>query len=80
METILLISVIGLMNITCLYIGAKIGQSVKHDVPLKIPSPVSMVKEYQDKKKDREEQHIMDINMQNIENYDVRGSMQKDFD
>lgn len=80
METILLISVVGLMNIVCLFIGAKVGQSVKHDVPLKIPSPVSMVKEYQDERKSREEQHIMDINLENIENFDVRGSVQKGFD
>lgn len=80
METILLISAIGLMNITCFYIGAKVGQNAKNDIPLKIPSPVSMVKEYQEERKNREEQRIMEINAYNIESYDVRGSNQKKFD
>ena len=80
MQTILLISIVGLMNIVCFFIGAKVGQDVKHDVPLKVPTPVDAVDRWHERNEAREKKRIEDINMQNIEDFDPYGCRQQDFE
>lgn len=81
METILLIASIGIMNILCFFIGAKVGQKVVNKEEIKLPTvnPIKIVKEYEDKKTYSKEQEIMKINMDNIDNYDGSNIGQRDF-
>lgn len=82
METILLIAVIGVMNITCFFVGAKVGQKVIKGEDIK--TPVKAVKEYREAKEDerieREAQEEYETNLYNINNYTPSGLGQRDFD
>lgn len=84
MENIILIAVVGIMNIICFFIGAKIGQKVSQGNEIKVPNPVKVVKEeikeYQDTKEYREWQEETETNLYNINNYDGTGLGQKSFD
>lgn len=84
MENIILIAIVGLMNITCFFIGAKIGQKVSQGNEIKVPNPVKVVKEeikeYQDTKEYRERQEELETNLYNINSYDGTGLGQKSFD
>lgn len=84
MENIILIAVIGLMNIICFFIGAKIGQKVTQGTEIKVPNPVKAVKEeireYQDSREQKEWQATLDTNYHNIDVYDGTGIGQKSFD
>lgn len=80
MQTILLISIVGAMNIICFFIGAKVGQEVKRDVPLKVPTPAAAIDGWHERNAERKRKRIDEINMQNIENFDVYGSNQQDFE
>ena len=80
MQTILLISIVGAMNIICFFIGAKVGQDVKRGVPLEVPTPAAAIDRWHERNEAREKKRIEEINMQNIENFDVYGSYQQDFE
>lgn len=83
MESIILIAVVGLMNIICFFIGAKVGQKVSQGTDITVPNPVKAVreeiKEYQDTRDQREWQETLDTNFANIDAYDGTGLGQKDF-
>ena len=68
---VLLLAVMGIMNVLCFVIGAKVGMAVKKDEEIKLPSvnPVEALREHKDKKAEREEQARIDKIMQNIERY-----------
>jgi hypothetical protein len=68
---VLLLAVMGIVNVLCFVIGAKVGMAVKKDEEIKLPSmnPVEAVREYKDKRAEREEQARIDKIMQNIERY-----------
>ena len=68
----LTIAVMGAVNVLCFIIGAKVGQAVKRDEEIKLPSvnPVEAVKEHINKREARVEQDKIDKIMQNIERYD----------
>ena len=68
---VLLLAVMGAVNLLCFVVGAKVGMAVKKDEEIKLPSmnPVEAVREYKDKRADREEQARIDKIMQNIERY-----------
>ena len=69
---VLLLAVMGAVNLLCFVVGAKVGMAVKKDEEIKLPSvnPVEAVREYKDKRAEREEQARIDKIMQNIERYD----------
>ena len=69
---VLTVAVIGLVNLLCFLVGAKVGMAVKKDEEIKLPSvnPVEVVKEHIDKREARMEQDRIDKIMQNIERYD----------
>lgn len=81
---ILLTLVVGTLCIVCFLAGAKVGQTVSHSEPLKIPelNPVKAIKKNREKKQaeqeERLEQDRMEIILQNIESYDGTGFGQKD--
>ena len=69
---VLLLLVMGIVNVLCFVIGAKVGVAVKKDEEIKLPSmnPVEAVREHRDKREARAEQSKLDKVMQNIERYD----------
>ena len=80
-EIIILIVSIGAINILCFLIGAKTGQRVVkgEDVTLPNINPVKAVETYKEDKRQKKEEENMNINLENIENYDGTGIGQKDF-
>lgn len=79
---LVLIGMIGLMNIVCFYIGAKIGQKVVKNEPLIIKTPMEAVKEkIEDRtyKREQEKQdELIDTIQHNIDIYDGTTIGQKD--
>lgn len=79
---LILIGMIGLMNIVCFYIGAKIGQKVVNKEPLIIKTPVEVVKEKietrAEKREQEKEQDVIDTIQHNIDIYDGTSIGQKE--
>ena len=80
MVTILIILTVGILNIGCFFIGAKVGQKVVKGEPIEIPSlnPLKAYREAQDRKEAEREADKLDTILQNIEAYDGTGAGQKD--
>ena len=80
-EIIILIVSIGIMNILCFLIGTKTGQKVVKGEEVSLPNinPVKAVETYKEDRRQKKEEENMNINLENIENYDGTGIGQKDF-
>lgn len=74
--------VVVISNLISLVVGAKIGQSVIHGKEIKIPNPITSVKEaieeFQDEREQNEEQERVKTMLENIDIYDGTGLGQKD--
>lgn len=70
----------GFVCMACFMLGVKVGQAVKKDEEIKLPSvnPVEAVKEYINKREAKIEQDKIDKIMQNIERYDGTSNGQID--
>ena len=81
-DTILLIISIGLLNILCFFIGAKVGQKVVKNEELKLPNPIKTIKEdiqtYEETKEAMKEQEKLDIIAYNIDTYNGTSIGQKE--
>ena len=77
---ILLIITVGILNVGCFFIGAKVGQKVVKGEAIEIPSlnPIKAYREAQDRKEAEREADRLETIMQNIEAYDGTGANQKD--
>lgn len=77
---IILIALVGTLNVVCFFVGAKVGNAVAKDEPIKAPTinPMEIIRESQDKKEARREQDYYDTIMSNIENYNGTSIGQKD--
>ena len=79
---VLALAVMGVVNIACFIIGAKVGQTVQQgkDIQVELPtvSPIDSYRNHQTRKEARKEQEKMDIILRNIEAYDGTGNGQKD--
>lgn len=77
---IVLVLITGIMNILCFYFGAKIGQKVINNEPvkMKIKSPIQAIKEHEERKEIKREQEIEETIMHNIDVYDGTSIGQKD--
>lgn len=69
---VLLIAIMGVFNIVCFVIGAKVGQKVNRDETIEIPTlnPLEAWRKMEAKKEAQKEQDKIDTIMQNIECYD----------
>ena len=80
-EILVLMISISLVSIVSFTIGAKIGQKVAHNEPIKI-NPVKVIKEeIEDNKAKREieeEERKLQTILENIDNYDGTPSKQKE--
>ena len=77
---VLLLLVMGIANIVCFVIGAKVGQAVSKGEDIKTPTvnPLKAYREHEAKKEAQMEQHRIDTIMRNIEGYDGTGRGQED--
>lgn len=77
---ILTILVIGILNVGCFFIGAKVGQKVVKGEEIELPSlnPMKAYREAQDRKQAEREAERNETIMQNIEVYDGTSAGQKD--
>lgn len=77
---VLLLLVMGIANIVCFVIGAKVGQAVSKGEDIKTPTvnPLKAYREHESKKEAQMEQHRIDTIMRNIEGYDGTGRGQED--
>ena len=67
---VLLILVVGITNLACFLIGAKVGQKVVKGEPVELPNPIKAIEKHQAEKEAKYEQSRKDIILRNIENYD----------
>lgn len=79
-ETILLITVVALINVLSFTIGAKIGQKVVRGEKIEMPklSPMEIYREHQEKKEVEREKDKLETIMRNIEKYDGTAKGQED--
>lgn len=81
METVLIIASIGIMNILCFFIGARVGQKVirQEKIELNPIKAINKAKEENREKKEKEleDEYIKTI-MHNIDNYNGTSLGQKD--
>ena len=70
--------VMGVINIACFLIGAKVGQTVRRGEEVKLPNPVEAYRKHEEQKEIRKEQSKLDTIMQNIESYDGTSTGQKE--
>lgn len=79
-ETIILIISIGIMNILCFFIGAKVGQKVIKGETLEVPKiePIKAIREYNETKETQKMQERERIINENIDNYDGTSLGQQD--
>ena len=77
---VLLLLVMGIANIVCFVIGAKVGQAVSKGEDIKTPtvSPLKAYREHEAKKEAQMEQNRIDTIMRNIEGYGGTGRGQED--
>ncbi len=77
---ILILAVSGTLNVVCFFIGAKVGQTVVKDEPLKTPelNPVKIIEERREQRALKEEQDRNNIILENIDNYMGNEIGQKD--
>ena len=82
MEPITLIAVISILNIVCFFVGAKVGQKVVNNEPIKLPNmnPVKVIEEYKEAEENKEEKERFNTMLDNINNYDGTNLGQKDID
>ena len=67
---VLLLLVMGVTNILCFMIGAKVGQTVSKGEDVELPNPIKAVEDHRAKKEAEMAQSRIDIILRNIETYD----------
>ena len=79
MEALLLL-IMGMTNVLCFMIGAKVGQKVVKGEPVELPSlnPMDAVREHQSKRQAEMELDKVDTILRNVEAYDGTSNGQKD--
>ena len=76
METIFIILATGIISLLSFYMGLKAGNKEE----IKLPK-INPIKTYQERKESKEQQlerEILEVNLENINNYDGTGLGQKD--
>ena len=82
MEVLLLLAMIlmGITNIMCFVIGAKVGQTVSKGKDIEVPTinPKQIMQERENRREADRVQDRIETIMENIKNYDGTGAGQKD--
>ena len=76
----LLLAVMGIANIACFVIGAKVGQAASKGETIETPTvnPMKLYREREEKREAQKEQDRIETIMRNIEGYDGTGRGQED--
>ena len=79
MEALIMLGM-GVLNVLCFVIGAKVGQAVVKGEKIEMPemNPLKAIKEHREKQQAEREQDKFDKIMRNIECYDGTGKGQED--
>lgn len=79
-DTLILIVSIGIMNILCFFIGAKVGQKVVRQEPIEIPKiqPIKAIREHNENREVVRIQEKDRILSENIDNYNGTSLGQQD--
>lgn len=77
---VLLLLVMGIANVACFVIGAKVGQTVTKGKEIEIPSPnpMEVIRRAEDSREAKREQDRLETIMANIERYDGTSAGQRD--
>ena len=77
---VLLLAVMGITNLLCFVIGAKVGQKVTKGEPVELPSinPMKAYREHEARKESQREQDRINTILRNIEGYDGTSTGQMD--
>ena len=78
---VLLVAVVGIMNLACFFLGAKVGQTVSEGEKIEVPEvkgPMQLYREHREQREAEEEADRLDKILQNIENYDGTDAGQQD--
>lgn len=77
---ILLLLTMGLVNIFCFLVGARVGQKVSRDERVEVPNlnPVAAVREHRERREADRKQERIDTIMHNIDSYDGTSAGQKE--
>lgn len=77
---VLLLLIMGVVNVFCFMIGAKVGQTVTNGEAVKMPTvnPLQAIQEAQEKKEAKREQDRISMIMANIDSYDGTGYGQQE--
>lgn len=80
LEIIILIASVGIMNILCFFIGAKVGQKVVRQETIELPKiePLKTIKQYNENKEVIKLQERERIISENIDNYNGTSLGQQD--
>lgn len=80
METIILIVSIGIMNILCFFIGAKVGQKVVKGETIQLPKiePLTAIRQHNENKEVIKLQERDRVISENIDNYNGTSLGQQD--
>ena len=77
MEALVLLAV-GVTNILCFMVGAKVGQAVSRGEEVNLPNPVEAIEKHKTKRREEQEMDKMNTILQNIESYDGTSVGQRD--
>ena len=77
---VLIYAVIGLLNIVCFVVGAKVGQSIVKGKDVELPNlnPLQAIRENRAKREADKEQSKNDAILRNIDRYDGTSQGQED--
>ena len=77
---VLLLAVMGIVNVACFIIGAKVGQTVSKGEEIKLPTvnPMELYREREEKREAQRKQSALETVMRNIERYDGTSNGQED--
>ena len=80
METIILVTLVGGLELLAFLIGARTAQKLHKGEDIELPkvNPMEAYKEHRENVEAKKEQERMNIMLENINNYDGTGSYQKD--
>lgn len=75
---ILILLIFSISNITCFYIGAKVGQKVVKGERIETPNPVRAIENHKARKEAERKQNKLDVILRNIDKYDGTSLGQED--
>lgn len=77
---VLLIAIVGVLNILCFVLGAKVGQTIVKGENIELPkiNPIQTIKESKARKEVERQQDKLNTVLRNIERYDGTSRGQED--